>query len=400
MNPSCHSNGYSENGLDFSKEVFNNQPGSWRAWKKPDGKGVKSSEATIETEEFKFWLYRHGDGACPSITIGSFLRPGKNGRPQTVYYISKITPTQGPESTFTLSWDEEKQKVVRGGNNVVWFKPTCNRLLLAQNVRVVGGALDFSRASIAWYAPQKIIAFDPGEDTDLRPYLSPRTSVKDAEWPPFQSPEYADWRFNPKRAGEVGDYDDIVSVPQYVKWAIKEGLTPQEVFPNSDFKPAVGFEQWWGDSTSFIMLYGISCVKDETDGKKAVSPLYWNKVSMGAGDFKDGEPIDSQISREALWLRLQGYPVYGVGAPPFFRVPVDQDGRAHNFFADIDPSCAFDLRLFCSRYEWVSRVLVDDPRHPGEKMIDRTVPKARGYFNTKCWASVRQIAPVLPRALA
>ena len=199
-----------------------------------------------------------------------------------------------------------------------------------------------------------------------------------------------------KTSGEV-DF-----IEQLVISAIETGgNTPSEVLDSRYYKPAAGLSDWWDNNSAIIMLYTVIGKTDETDGKKSVYPLYWTKVSLNAGDFHDGEPIDSQVSKEALWQRLQGFTAYGnqKAIPTILRVPVNDNGYTHNFFGDIAPPCAFDLRLFCRRYEWVARPLINDPQHPGEMMVDRG-HKYRGYFNTKCWASVRQIAPVLPRVIA
>lgn len=462
--PSCHSNGFSEIygtgqkvcNMDVGGVAFTNHPGGtgtdtpadkrgWRAWKTTFGMNVEASKAMIATDEYPFWLFSPLAGGTPDMSVGSVTEyPNDPDKRQTIHYINWLNPWAADEMSFDLTWDETNKAIVKAASHVFWLQPRCDRLLLAQNVRLVNKTslydwiLDMSHASIAWYAPRKIDKFDSGEDTDLRPYRAPRSSVKGVEGnnyvldpnpdqpyysltpggeivnpqyihvenPPFGCDDWGDWRCNPKRAQDIERGTDLekVTVPaMLVKHAAKNQMRLEEALPG--YMPETGYEDWWEDPCSWIMLYGVSIRRDEINGVevKKCRPLYWKKVPINAPnkdnqpDYTDGARIDSQDAREAIAERLRGVLAYSGTVPPILRVPVDNNGKTHHFGDDIDFTKAFDLRMYCKRYDWVARRLIADPNNPGEKIIDRSEPKTRGYFNTKCWASVRQISPTPPR---
>ncbi len=468
MFPYCHSNGFSDiykgnsgggSGekvcqMDVSGVAFDNHPGGvgtntrpdkrgWRAWQRSAigygiHRNVEASEAMRVSLEYSFWATK-GD-----ITFSSYKNhkdenpnhPGYdyNGEPlKTEYYISKAGNME-----FSLSWDKNKKELVRGGTHIIFVKQKCDRLLLAQNVKMPVGyhEIDLSHATVDWYEPRKLQLpgkFDPNEDTDVRPYRTPLASVKGwepnelvldpnpdvpyysttpggpivnpqyirVEHPPFGCDDWGDWRFNPKKTSDI-DWDgrgidwfeneiDIVA-----QAAIRHDLTMEEMYgPNNPtHRPAAGFGAAWSDSDANIMLYGWA--KNPKPNKEnpeyyEYTPIYWKK-----GPYATNPPLWNDLPD-----RLIGNPLFNNGAiPPVLKVKTDLYGHTHDFRVDIDLNYAFDLRLYCRRFDCVGLPLKDHPdqqNHPGEKIPDRGKSLIRVFLGTKCWASVRQISPTHPR---
>lgn len=423
--PSCHSNGFSDIygtgqkvcNMDVGEVAFTNHPGGtgtdtpvdkrgWRAWKTTFGMNVEASKAMIATEEHPFWLYQHDYGGTPDIDISSVTIEPVPGKRITIHYVSRIG-----SMNFSLTWNAVNKTLERGGDHVIFLSPKCDRLLLAQNIRLVQNCtrIDRSNARLAWYAPRKRSAFDAGEDTDVRPYMPPRTSVKDWPYdvidyehgphgtpvpqPPFEAPYWGDWRWNPKRAADIDDPSETGDMAILTRFAAMNHEAMGDLSGLSYKHPAEGHEDAWNDSVGMIMLYGWSKEYEEEkqDGTHSYySPIYWTR---------DGSRLEESPSvwgderaGDALALRLTGDPAYSGGLPSLLKIK-----DYHNFNDDIDLSRAFDLRLYCKRFDWVAQPIVADPSHPGKYI--KQGPKTRGYFNTKCWASVRQISPTPPRGV-
>lgn len=472
MLPFCHSNGFSDiyqggDGecvckMDVSGVAFDNHPGGtgtntlgrkkgWRPWKRRDGINVEAQKAMIATEEHPFWLYKPGQNGAASITIGRIAKgdedpdnPGydKSDPPRELdvrYYFSHINGME-----FYQRWDNQQHKVVYGGigTYVFFIEAECDRLMLAQNVRLVSNgqwSLDTSHASIKWFAPRLVSAFDQNQNTDARPYRSPLVSVLGwpLEEPPFASGNYGDWRYNPKKAvthqtqNITGDRippidkpnDDPVKLDKgqsmfLLDHAISNGQSLSDTFSGwgrymnaGHVHPADLFD----DPDALIMLYGLKCVNTDvpdldehgneqydSDGNLITKwgyadwwPIYWKEGSASPVPDVFGMEDNTQ----ALVKRLLGTNPYSA-TPNASNKDLLQEGDNHDFSQDIDLFSAFDLRLYCVRYNVKVCEIIANPRygeHNQPELIvgPRLVPAT--YFNTKCWASVRQISPSPPR---
>lgn len=393
----CHSNGFSEIGaLDVSGVAFNNHPGGarlggrapgWRPWKRANGRNVEAARACRATAETSFWLHKPGTGGAPAVVESYYDRPKWTApdryhpRPEDlerIYYLSRI----GPYSFSATCTPSQTGREVHRSGHVFAIRPECDRLLLAQNVAITArGAFDTSKASLRWYAPRKIEAFgNPSRlDTSLRPFMPPDYAI--AGWgggPPYESPRYADWRWNPKKPSHRCRYGEGSNVYLDLE-KLADFYTPAEIRRND----------WgaWSDPEDGVMLYMID--RDtRTDPPGPWYTVYWQEGGAGI------EPENFGTSR--LFAGLQGEDAFegfhaAICVDSVSNADIWNDGNGDPLFRQGD---AFDLRLYCRTYYYKVWRL-DNNVQTGETTATKI---GRFYFNTMVYATIRQIAPVPPAA--
>lgn len=393
------------------------------------------------------WMNEDGQNGTPHIEFSDTGRPGwKNS------YVSQLVghpddedgdPLPGIENLeWTRQWDDSDPNnphwVYLHPNAVYCFYPLCDRLMFAQNlywVEVDGKRAVYpDKATIKWFSPR--IRSNFAHATNVRPYRAPLVSVRNwaPEMPPFASLEYGDWRFNPKinvsnwnpsynvnKQGtsgrddpDFGPDEGAVAKQQsmaYLDYVIRYRLTQGESIRGNcplDFDPKMsGFGY---DPTDLIMLYGVRTERREiSEGNwrtYITDPIYWDDSNKSGGldakpGFRWGIPMGNLLSATRTDVDgAEGTDVYGgknSGVPPMFRTD------SYDILAEIPEGTAFDLRAYCIRYNWKAWYLMEDPRHPGQyiKAEDEhgeKLDKTYGYFNTRCFLSVRQVVPSVPRS--
>lgn len=446
--PGCHSNGYSvihkaaiEGGtlggecvcpVDVSGVATNNHPGGaangrnapgWRPWKQEDGRGVKQSEVYAcfggkvpEGENdmgMVVWMNGQGENGTPVLEFDGTGKPAEPPYERRPEYVSRLTgrTLEGDSVDYRWGkkWNAATGKYEYSGDHIFYFFPQCDRLMFAQNAVYTSSGVVNTNAEIEWWRPTLInspASLPTFPNADVRPFRAPASSI--AAWgggAPFQAPATApacgDWRFNPKIADyymddlDIQDEDPTVACGKKLSMALVHKCMQGSLIAPGDVNPdwLLWNGAWGGAVDDLIMLYGMADVRKNAEETPAWRPIYWtqdNSASqvVGAPPATDpalrwGRPLESM---------LRGTDVYG-------RDPGDDKAKfllttGEDVLAIVGGGNAFDLRIYCQRWNWKAVPLKQEN---GRLAIDREQDPEFGYFNTKCWISVRQIAPVPPR---
>lgn len=382
------------------------------AWTKPDGRTATASEVAREVTS-EFWLCDVDDGALPDpLTFGT----------HHTRYASNIPHIETiGQYTETYTYNTSTGRLDRGEFHH-YVEPWCDRLMIAQNAHVqetqdAHGDTQYNLVipSPRWFAPKKLTnATDsgiPDAQLERRPFRSPESSRADVEgrfewyydgeirWRRIPSawdqPYYADWSglpkiarrtpFEHKKEGKVYDFYPPTATAARDA-AIHEMLTDTNDFgrwdPISTSEMYQDLEEGDGEDYDTRLLYSLGHkeIVDEQTGD--VSHEYW-PIYWGAG----GAPEVYTVSR--LEYAMQGNCVWDSSDMPKF---VQSDGGIDMLYS-IDPGKqgrAFDLCVMFRTYHYKT------VRFQKVGRVTTKTTVARGYFNTKCYARARVIAPAPP----